>query len=116
MAQPKIIIIKKPGETISRRQMKRYEKVAREWDKKPKIKKLSRRDKKRIERERKEQLRELAQRFKKKKPARKKKSGFASALKGAFRDARRKGGVTYGTRKKRRSKARSGLSLGGYNF
>ena len=115
MAQPKIIIIKKPGETISRRKMKRYEKIAREWDKKPKIKKLSRRDKKRIERERKEQLRELAERFKKK-PARKKKSGFANALKGAFKDARRKGGVTYGTRKKRRSKSRSGLSLGGYNF
>jgi uncharacterized protein YijF (DUF1287 family) len=116
MAQPKIIIIKKPGETISRRKMKRYEKVAREWDKKPKERKLSRRDKKRIERERKEQLEELAQRFKKKKPARKKKSGFANALKGAFRDARKRGGSTYGTRKKKRSRAHSGLSLGGYNF
>lgn len=117
MAQPKIIIIQKPGETISRRKMKRYEKVAREWDKKPKEKKLSRRDRKRIERERKETLENLAQSFKKrKKPERKKSKPKKGLLKAAWSDAKKKGGKSYGKRKERASKGGWGLSLGGYKF
>jgi hypothetical protein len=47
---------------------------------------------------------------------RKRRAKRAEAILGAYRSARRKVGYSYGTRKKRRSKKGSGLSLGGYNL
>lgn len=83
------------------------------------IRRTKRRDIKRIEREAKERERELKERFSKKPKERKKRKGFGSALKGAFKDAtRRKGGKSYATSKRtsKRRKKSFGLSLGGYHF
>ena len=116
MAQPKIIIIKKPGETISQRQMKRYEKVARSFDKKPKVRKPSIFERARRAKEKRELKRELEERFMKKPKKSAKRKRRENAFIGAFKDATRSRRHKYAKGNRKRRKKANSLSLGGYNF
>lgn len=73
-------------------------------------------ERRRIYKEVKKNLPYYRERREKEERRRKKRARRREAFLDAYRSARRKGGYSYGTRKKRRSKSRSGLSLGGYNF
>ena len=62
------------------------------------------------------EVRESLPYYRKKKEKAEKRRKKRAAVLAAYRSARRKGGYSYGTRKKRRSKGGFGVSLGGYNF
>lgn len=114
--QPQIVIIRKPGETVSRRQMKRYEKVARSFEKKPKPRKPSIFERARRAREKKELKRELEERFKKKPKKSTKRKRRENAFLGAFKDATRARRSNYAKGSRKRRKKAYSLSLGGYHF